>query len=291
MESSDAKRTTSIWVPSFSKYPILVGTFAFGAPQLVIEEAVKLLNSPETRIRFKNLPRVTEYPHKNALGMTFMDSDPLLEICENMLKQHPECQIVIGIYPFRILEGRKDTNSVTASDLENDLFAMGNDPRTCSVISLWDLDAFAIRAARPLRVALAALMLSEIATLLYHYDPETEHRTSQACFLDYCDTKEEIIPSLVSLSFCETCEYRILGADLGKDLLKLADWLRSPPWYQDQPVVFWSSIPMLALGIGLLLLGSLVPNISFSEDFKLLSSILIPLGGFFLGLSRAMKKP
>jgi hypothetical protein len=233
---------------------------------------------------------VAKYPHKNVLGVTFMDSDPLLEICENMLKQHPECQFMIGIYPFRILEGRKETNSVTASDLENDFFALENDPRTCSVISLRDLDVFAMRAGRPLRIALAGLMLSEIASLLYHYDSETEHRVSQACLLDYCDTKEETIPSLIDLSFCEKCEKRILTVDLGKDLLKLASWLRSPPWHQDQPAVFWVSIPMLALGIELLLLGSLVPNILFSEDFKLLSSILIPLGGFLLGLSRAMKK-
>jgi hypothetical protein len=121
------------------------------------------------------------------------------------------------------------------------------------------------------------------------YEQHGDH--TKACFLDYCDTKEEIIPSLVSLSFRETCEHRILGTDPGKDLLKLANWLRSPPWYQDQPAVFWISIPMLALGIQLLLLGSLIPAISFSEDFKLLSSILIPLGGFFLGLSRAIKKP
>ncbi|MCJ7767578.1 hypothetical protein MUP79_04230 [Candidatus Bathyarchaeota archaeon] len=290
MENSDAKRATSTCVPSFSKYPILVGTFAFGASQPVIEESVKLLNSAETRIRFKNLSRVPEYPHKNALGVTFMDSDSLLEICTSILKQHPECQFMIGIYPFRVLEGRKDAKSVTASDLENDLFTIENDARTCSIISLRDLDVFAVRAARSLRVALAALMLSEIASLLYHYDPETEHRVSEACLLDYCDTKEEIIPSLISLGFCGKCEERVLTADLGKDLLRLASWLRSPPWYQDQPVVFWGSIPMLTLGIGLLLLGSLFPNSALSEDFKLLSSILIPLGGFFLGLSRTMKK-
>lgn len=278
------------WSDPSSRYLIQVGTFAFGASQPVIEEAVRLLNSANTRIRFKTLPTVPEYPVKRAEGVTFMDSDPLLKRCETILEQNPAYQFIIGIYPFRVLEGSKNAKSVSESDLKEDLFTIENDPRTCSVISLWDLDLYAMRAARPIRIALAALILEEITCLIYHYDCEIDHLVSQACLLDFCDTKEEIIPSLISLGFCGKCEAMILRDELGKDILRLASWLRTPPWHHDQPAVFWTSIPMLILGIGFLLLGTFVYGNPFSDDLKLLSSIMIPLGGFFVGLSRIITK-
>jgi len=282
MRSSDTANNPS-YVPSF-KYPILVGVFEFGAPQPVVEESIKLLNAAKTRIRFTRLDTMATYPHKSAYGITFSDGDTLLPFCEYRLEENPNCQLIIGVYPFRILEGLCEPKTIPQADLDVDYFSLPNSSLTCSVISLKDLDVYALRAGRPLKIALGGLMLSEVTCLLYHYDSQTEHLDSEGCLLDYCDTKEEIVPSLVGMNFCQKREERVTSGELGKDLFKLAHMLRSPPWYRDQPTILWASIPLLGLGILFLILGSLLPGNPLSGSFVLLSSILIPIGGVFFGL-------
>jgi hypothetical protein len=295
------------------KNPVRIAIFSTGVELPEIKKAVDILNYKTNEFDFKIFPydkilkvvtekeirEILDVPGVSIDGTTCTISEhslPLYEKIREMLEKNYSYDYLIVVTPFNLFETQEEAKKslgTFGSDIAG-YFILDNNcednPEKTSIISVKNLDVFSHKARRKLSTSIVFLIISSLVSLLTTIEFEKCHldynksTTSIGCLNDYCETLDEIVPSLMSLDFCNICKITLEKENNGKKLLKLSLEQRNIPWYYDQPKSFWTSLILIPFGIILLFAGNF-------ENEPILNSIgtsSTVLGSFLLGLSRVI---
>ena len=295
--------------------PIRIAVFSAGVELPEVKNAIKILNYKtnneivfrlfaikEIKELVKNCPKelkIIKIPSMSIGGVTCTITENSLLLYENIRKKLEEqysCKYLLVITPFNLFDDESEAiNHIVkfGSDYAG-YFVLDNTNSggNTSIVSVKNLDEFSKKANRELEMSIVFLIISALVMLLTDIDFESNHLdsnghpTSVGCLNDYCATLDEIVPSLMSLDFCQDCQNELKQEKNGDIILSLAHDKRNLPWHYGQPVSFWSSLILIPIGVTLLAIG----NFENEAILNSIGSAATVVGSFLLGVSRIINQ-
>lgn len=290
-----------------------IAVFSLGVSLPDVEKAIDILNYKNNRRFFfkifssdqieklmendKEVLRMLNIHSIMINHVTCVISKYILPFCERIRKKLNDeytYEFLIIITPFSLFESESDAPSaIEAFGGGYAGYFVIDDNNKCCIVSTKNLDEFSKKAGQPLKISLSLLLISTLVMLFTNIDPENMHLdqnghpTSIGCLNDYCESLDEIVPSLMAQKFCKSCADAMKMNEIGRSIIELVEHVRNLPWYYDQPVSFWLSVVLLPLGLALLGISKINNSIPVMDSLGTVSSVL---GSFLLGLSRLVKK-
>jgi len=222
------------------------GIFSFGSPTKYLAKLIDDFNRGQSQFVLRYLGE-KEFPEleKDSEGARYCKTEEsLFAIAEGVRNQNQGIDYIIGIFPF-IITNEEYFNTEPEDD------------RLIGILSIFDLEDYALKSGRKLAQVLSLMLLAEICSLYFrkngiklrdpdHYNP--------GCINSYATSRADIVRDLQDFIFCNECKQH-MESTFGKALIRKSEWIIRPHWFYDQPREIILTIGAFSFGVALTLLG------------------------------------